>query len=69
MQYRKLDVAPFFNVDAEVEVPQVVNVGKRANPVAAMQLTVRWKVRSINHTERSAGFFVYGDGRKTEVLD
>lgn len=69
VQYRKLDAAPFFNVDAEVEVPQVVNVGKRKSPVAGMQVSVRWKVRGLNHVERTASFFVYGDGRPTDVMN
>jgi len=69
IQYRKLDVAPFFNVDAEVEVPQVVNVGTRKDPVAGMQISVRWKVRGFNHVERTAGFFIYGDGRNSEVIN
>ncbi len=52
-----------------MEVPQVVNVGKRKAPVAGMQVSVRWKVRGLNHVERTASFFVYGDGRPTDVMN
>ncbi len=68
IQYRKLDVSWGFTVDANVEVPMVTNVGKSTNPVAGMELTLRWKIDSLSHTERTASFFVYGDGRPTQLL-
>ncbi len=66
--YNKLDVTWGFKVDAAVEVPLVVNMGSKEDPVAGMQLTLRWAIKGVNHLERTAGFFVYGDGRPTEVL-
>jgi hypothetical protein len=68
VQYRRLDVAWGYTVDANVEVPMVTNVGKSNNPVAGMELIVRWKIDSLSHIERTAGFFVYGDGRPTQLL-
>lgn len=68
VQYRKLDVSWGFTVDANVEVPMVTNVGKSSNPVAGMELTVRWKIDSLSHTERTESFFIFGDGRPTQLL-
>lgn len=69
MQYRKLDVMWGFNVNADVEIPLVVNVAEKGNPVAGMQIALHWTIRGLNHLERTASFFVYGDGRPTDVLE
>lgn len=68
IQYRKLDVFWGFKVNASVEVPQVLNVGSKDEPVAGLQMSIRWTVNGLNHLERTASFFMYGDGRPTEVL-
>ncbi|OFZ15936.1 MAG: hypothetical protein A2Z20_10785 [Bdellovibrionales bacterium RBG_16_40_8] len=68
IQYSKLDVFWGFSINASVEVPPVTNVGTKENPVAAMQFSVLWTVRGLNHLQRTASFVVYGDGRPTQVL-
>lgn len=69
VQYRNLQVAwGGFHVNADVAVPTVMNVGTKANPVAGMQLNVHWVVTGLNHIERTASFFIAGDGRPTQQL-
>ena len=68
IQYSKINVKWSFDVNAGVEVPLVVNVGTKEDPVAGMQMSIRWSIRSLSHIEQTASFFIYGDGRPTEVL-
>lgn len=69
IQFGRLDVSWGFKVNADVEVPLVVNVGSKASPVAGMQISVRWRASGLNQVERTASFFLYGDGRPTEVME
>jgi hypothetical protein len=69
VQYKTLNVFWGFTLDANVEIPQVINLGTSANPIGGMQVSVLWTVKGLNHVQNSASFFVYGDGRKTDVLN
>ncbi len=69
VQYRDLQVAwGGFHVNANASVPTVMNIGSKDNPVAGMQIDVHWAVSGINDIERTASFFVAGDGRPTREL-
>ena len=69
VQYRDLQVAwGGFHVSADASVPTVINIGSKENPVAGMQMNVNWTVSGLNHIERTASFFVAGDGRPTREL-
>jgi hypothetical protein len=68
VQYRDVRVAPgMFELDADVKVMNVLNVGTKKDPVAALQLNLEWTVKGVNQVQNSANFVVYGDGRPTEV--
>ncbi len=73
IQYKKLDAKWGTVVDANVEIPQVVNVGSRENPIAGMQITLNWTVTtrpiSLRKIVNSATYFIAGDGRRTTLLD
>lgn len=59
----ELNVSWGYNFDARVEVQQAVNLGSRENPMAGLELNVRWTVKTVLKTsENSFHFFVQGDG-------
>ncbi len=69
VQYRDLQVAwGGFHVNANVDVPTVTNIGTKQNPVAGLQLNIHWVVKGLNRIERTASFFIAGDGRPTKEL-
>jgi hypothetical protein len=52
-----------YHFSAQVEVPSVTNAGTSINPIAAMEVTVSWKVDTIlRHSEGSSSYYVRGDG-------
>jgi hypothetical protein len=73
LQYKKIDAKWGAVLDANVEIPQVLNIGTRENPVGGMQLTMNWTVTtrpiSLRKITDSATFFIAGDGRATTLLD
>lgn len=73
IQYKKLDAKWGMVVDADVEIPEVLNIGSRENPVAAMELTLNWSVTTrpiaLRKIVNSATFLIVGDGRRTTLLD
>lgn len=73
IQYQKVDVMWGFIFSADVEVPQVLNLGTRENPVAGMEITLNWDIRTrpimVKKGKYSSSFFVFGDGRATRVLN
>lgn len=63
VQPAELKVSWGFDFDAEVEVGRTLNTGTHANPVAGLQLLVRWRVKNVmNDMQSSENFFVQGDG-------
>jgi hypothetical protein len=57
-----------FNLSSEVLVPNVVNVGTVQNPVAGMELLVKWTSKTLtSYVEGSKSFFVQGDGAFFDV--
>lgn len=73
IQYKKLDAKWGMVVDANVEIPQVLNVGSRENPIAGMQITLNWAVSSrpipLRKIVNAATYFIAGDGRRTTMLN
>lgn len=73
IQYKKIDAKWGTVLDANVEIPEVLNVGTRENPVGGMQMTVNWTVTTrpiaLRKIVNSASFFIAGDGRRTTLLD
>lgn len=58
-----LYVAWGYKFNVEGSVPSVFNMGTRANPVAGMQLNMKWSVDTvINHHEKDQQFYVNGLG-------
>lgn len=58
-----LSVAWGYKFDAESAVPSVLNAGTVANPVAAMELLMKWSVDTVvSHNQMTTSFFVRGDG-------
>lgn len=63
VQPAELKVGWGFDFDAEVEVGRALNTGTHANPVAGLQLLVRWKIKNVmNELQASENFFIQGDG-------
>ncbi|PIT99515.1 MAG: hypothetical protein COT74_10980 [Bdellovibrionales bacterium CG10_big_fil_rev_8_21_14_0_10_45_34] len=59
----KLDVAWGYKLDANVVVVNTLNIGTQANPLAAMQLDVKWAVSTaVKYTQTIESFYVRGDG-------
>lgn len=58
-----------FNFSSQVQIPSTFNMGKKADPLAAMQVFVLWSIgNSLKVEQRSSLYYVTGDGRiqKTE---
>ena len=61
-----VDLTVGWGVDfaSEVQIPSVFNIGKKANPLAAMQVFVYWGVgNALKMQQKSLLFNVMGDGR------
>lgn len=68
VDFANLSVAPgMFELNADVVVPDVTNVGTKESPVAAMLFKVNWTARGLNHNQNTVNFVVYGDGRPLEM--
>ena len=53
-----------FTLDADAQVGQPVNISSQANPVAGVDIQVRYKVTTfINHSQGVDAFFLSGDGQ------
>lgn len=58
-----------FNFSSQVQIPSTFNMGKKSDPLAAMQVFVLWSIgNSLKVEQRSNLYYVTGDGRiqKTE---
>jgi hypothetical protein len=56
-------VAWGYKFNVEGSVPSVFNMGSRENPIAGMQMNIKWSVdTSLNHHEVQEQFFVNGLG-------
>ena len=73
IRFGKVNVLWGYMFNADVEIPQVVNMGSVDNPLAGMELTLNWTVNtrpiSLKKSLNSMSFFIAGDGRATRVLD
>lgn len=69
IQFKSVKAVSGFRVDANVNIPTVLNIGSASSPIAGMQLDLIWKVSGLFNVEQNtAGFFVAGDGRPTRAL-
>ena len=52
-----------YKLNVNVEVPTVLNMGSRENPVAGMQMLINWKVSTLFRVQMgSENFMLKGDG-------
>lgn len=52
-----------YNLSSDVTVPKIMNAGTNENPIAGMQLHLRWKITSIfSQEENTKAYYVRGDG-------
>ncbi|MFP5518763.1 MAG: hypothetical protein ACLGGX_02575 [Bdellovibrionia bacterium] len=59
-----LDVSWGFNFDAQAEVPAVFNMGSKSQPVAGMQMVMKWKVNTaFQHMEESESYHISGNNK------
>ncbi len=59
----ELNVMWGYTFNANVEVQPAVNLGSRENPIAGLELNLRWNVKTVlKESENSFHFFVQGDG-------
>lgn len=66
----ELNVAWGYTFNAQGTVPSVVNAGTSREPVAAMELLMKWSVDTVlRHSESSASFYVRGDGEFLNLTD
>jgi len=59
-----------YNVDLTAEVPDstIANVGTTANPIASMQVQLKWKVHTIvKDIQQKAIYYVQGDGQMQQI--
>lgn len=67
VQPADLQVKWGFDFDAQTVVGRAVNLGTKANPLAGLQLTVGWNVKSwAKENLMSETFFIQGDGLVTK---
>lgn len=58
-----LNVAWGYTFNALTEVPTVFNSGTKEDPVAGMQLNIKWQINTVLlHNEQTEVFYVGGDG-------
>lgn len=63
-------VAWFYSFNAQVEIPALVNRGTVEDPIAAMQVVLKWQVNTpFSHREQADIFFVQGDGYLERMQD
>lgn len=63
----QVDVAWGFEFNAHTEVEQVLNIGPLADPVAGMELAMKWRVDTpFKASASQVRYFVTGDGRDKE---
>jgi hypothetical protein len=59
----QLDVAWGYSFKSVVEIPTVINMGSKENPVAGIQMNVNWVVGTVlKHSESRSSYFVDGNG-------
>lgn len=59
----ELNVSWGYTFDAKVEVANTVNLGTRENPLAGVEMNLRWTVNTVfKESQNSFHFFVQGDG-------
>ena len=52
-----------YTFDAHVEVGQAINLGSANDPLAGLEMNVRWNLKTvIKESQNSFHFFVQGDG-------
>lgn len=57
-----------FTLNANVEVPSVFNTGTKEDPVAGMQMVVKWSVGSIiSNVQQSETYYISGDNSMKEL--
>jgi len=65
-----LQVAWGYEFDAKTSVPNLVNVGTKADPMAGMEVLVQWKIQTVfKHEQNTHALFVRGDGSVTDLTD
>jgi hypothetical protein len=64
MMPANIDVSWGFSFNAEATVPSVFNMATKENPVAGMQMNMKWDVESVIQTSKATEtFFMGGDGQ------
>lgn len=73
IQYNRVEVLWGYIFNAHVEVPQTLNMGTSKNPVAGMEMTLNWNIRtrpvSIKKGKYSTSFFISGNGAPVKILN
>ncbi|NJL23934.1 MAG: hypothetical protein HC902_01255 [Calothrix sp. SM1_5_4] len=65
----ELNVLWGYTVNALVEVGQAVNLGSADSPVAGLELTLKWTVKTVmKESQNSVSFFAQGDGVETQTV-
>jgi hypothetical protein len=59
----ELNVLWGYTFDANVEVERAINLGSSADPLAGLELNMKWTVKTVvKESQNSMHFFVQGDG-------
>jgi hypothetical protein len=65
-----LNVVWGYTFNAEVSVPNVVNAGTSEDPIGAIELRVKWGVKTVmKYNEMTASYFVRGDGQFVDLTN
>ncbi len=63
-----LDVGWGFTFNAQAEVPAVFNMGTKADPLAGMQMMMKWSVdTAFQHVRESDAYHISGDNTLTQM--
>lgn len=65
VQVHPSDIYAFWGTElnASVEIPSLVNMGSTTDPIAGMQVDVKWQVKTfLNQVQQATSIFVTGDG-------
>lgn len=73
IQYKKVEVLWGYVFNADVTVPQVLNMGTRTEPIAGMEMSLNWTLAtrpvSLKKGQYSNSYFISGNGAPTRILD
>lgn len=62
-----IEVSWGFKFTSSVKIPLALNIGTTVDPVAGLELSIQWRVKSLNVSQQSINLFVDGTGEISQL--